>query len=328
MGTFGELRLHTEWIRAVIQRLVLGVPLIYLGLRGPQVNRFYVCLYLAPLLPASTKDWLPQTDHYIFHTWSSFAIPLAIAGSVEGYRMLPQSVRPAATAALGTLAVLGAVYFTAIQVRAAHQIDETYAMAPDEYAAFQWIERNLGEEDTVVTPSWVTTQQVANLTAASTYIASGSLTRIPNEEIAERYMRVSAAYGIEEDTVFYRIDPAREAPSNDRKVPGNSLERHYDESSSYYLFNEATSKPRLITDQFPEWRQKYTGLLTATNVLGAYDSDYLFCGRRERFWPTGQVAPGTWVEDAFRQGNAAVLRIVPEGTQGARAFVGCQAEGN
>jgi hypothetical protein len=328
VGSFGELRLHTTWIRAILQRFVLGVPLIYLALRGPHLNRFYVCLYLAPLVPASTRDFLPQTDHFIFHTWSSFAIPLAIAGSVEGYRMLPQSVRPVATAAVGVCAVLGAVYFTAIQGRAANQIDETYAVAPDEYAALQWIERNLGEEDTVVTPSWVTTQQVALLTSASTYIASGSLTRIPNEEVADRYMRVSAAFGIDEDTVFYRIDPAREAPSNDRTVPRDALERHYDESSSYYLFNEAISRPRLITDHFPAWRQKYSGYLETASVLGAYDSDYLFCGHRERFWPLQGAAPGTWVEDAFRQDNAAVLRIVPEGTQGAREFAGCQAEGN
>jgi hypothetical protein len=240
--------------------------------------------------------------------------------------MLPQNVRPAAAFAVGALAVLGGVYFTAIQVRAVRQIDESYAMSADEYAAFQWIDRNLAEEDTVVTPSWVTTQQLALLTPASTYIASGSLTRIPNEEIADRYLRVSAAYGIDESAAFYRIDPAREAPSNDRSVPSNMLERHYDERSSYYLFNEATSKPKIITDRFPDWQQKYPALLTTANVLNTYDADYLYCGHRERFWPVGPAAPGTWVEDAFRQGDVVLLRMVPADTQGAKEFAGCQAE--
>jgi hypothetical protein len=79
----------------------------------------------------------------------------------------------------------------------------------------------------------------------------------------------------------------------------------------------------VITDRFPDWQQKYAGYTNGTNILDAYDADYLYCGRRERFWDTGTPAPGTWVQEAFRQGDTVIYRRVAEGSAGAEEFNGC-----
>jgi len=323
VGAYGGLGLHTDWIRAILQRVVLGVPFAWFALKGPRINRLYIALYAAPLVPASTTDWLPQTDHFLFQAWPVFSIPLFIAGSAEAAKRLGEGPRRAAAVALGVAGVLGFAHFAAVQVRGLQAIDDMYAMPEDEHAAFVWIEHNLSPDDTVATPSWVTNQLLAAMTPASTYLADGFVTRVSNEELADRYLRVSAAYGIDEETAFYRIDPARDVPTSDRSVSGVELELYFDSSMAYYLFNEGIRRPRDITDRTEAWRETYGAFAGERGVLHGHDADYLFCGHRERFWGAAEPSPGTWVEEAFRDGGAVVYRIVPEGTAGAREFDGC-----
>ncbi|MBI5289203.1 MAG: hypothetical protein HY873_09560 [Chloroflexi bacterium] len=323
VGAYGGFGLHTDWIRAILQRVVLGVPFAWLALKGPRINRLYVALYAAPLVPASTTDWLPQTDHFLFQAWPVFSIPLFIAGSVEGTKRLGDGPRRAAAGAVVVAGVLGFAHFGAVQVRGLQAIDATYAMPEDEQAAFAWIEENLSPDDTVVTPSWITNQLLAAMTPASTYLADGFVTRVSNEELADRYLRVSAAYGIDEETAFYRIDPVRDVPTSDKSIPDAELERYFDSSMAYYLFNEGIRRPRDLTDRTPAWREKFRSFKSDSGVLGGHDGDYLFCGHRERFWEDGTPSAGTWVEEAFKRGDAVVYRIVAEGTVGAREFDGC-----
>jgi hypothetical protein len=267
---------------------------------------------------------LPQTDHFLFQAWPVFAIPLVLAGVTEGYRMLPHAWRPVATAAIGVAALVAGVHFATMQVRATNDINKTYAMSADEAAVFQWIESNLGETDTVVTPSWITNQQLAALTPASTYLADGFITRVSTEELASRYLRLSAAFGIDEETAFHRIDPARDVPTSDKNIPDEELERYFDTAMVYYLFNEAIRRPSTLTDRFPAWRREFDGLVDEASVLSPFEADYLFCGHRERFWSTSAVAPGTWVEEAFSSGDTTLYRIVSENDVGATEFAGCQ----
>ena len=91
----------------------------------------------------------------------------------------------------------------------------------------------------------------------------------------------------------------------------------------YYLFNEGIRRPERLTERFPEWRQLFRRLTADTSVLDEYEADYLYCGHRERFWAAKNPAPGTVVEDAVRQGDAVLYRIVPTGTPGAVEFTGC-----
>jgi hypothetical protein len=326
VGAFGGIGLHTEWLSPVFQRLLLGLPFGLLALRGAKERReniFHTALYIAPLLPAMISDFLPQTDHFLFQAWPIFAIPMLVSGGIEGYRLLPDSGRTVVAGGFAVLAVLGAIHFATMQVRAVREVDATYAMPSDQYAAFEWIKANLSEEDTVVTPSWITNQQVAVLTEASTYLADGFLTRISNEEIADRYLRVSAAYGIDEDVVFYRIDPARDVPTSKKDVPDDELERYFDEAMVYYLFNEGIRRPDELTERTPDWRDAYERLSAAEAPLAEYAADYLFCGHRERFWGEIDPAPGTWVSEAFRDGGVVIYRLGTVDTPGAVEFAGC-----
>jgi hypothetical protein len=236
---------------------------------------------------------------------------------------MPESVRPAATVAVMTVAAISALYFTTMQVRAMDEIDETYAMPDDEYAVFRWIEDNLSQSDTVVTSSWITNQQLAALTPASTYLADGFITRVSTEELADRYLRVSATYGIDEEVAFYRIDPERDVPTSNKDVPDPALERYYDEAMVYYLFNEGIRQPSQLVDRFPDWRRKYADLTAGSGVLRAYEADYLYCGHRESFWEPSSVAPGTWVQEAYRSGDAVLYRLAPDASDGAVEFEGC-----
>ena len=323
VGAYGGLGLHTDWLRAILQRVVLGVPFAWLALKGPPINRLYAALYAAPLLPASTTNWLPQTDHFLFQAWPVFSVPLFIAGGVEAAHRLRPDLRRQAALGLAAAGLLGSLHFAVVQVRGLQAVDDTYAMPSDERAAFGWMETNLSAGDTVVTPSWITNQLVAVMTPASTYLADGFVTRVSNDELLDRYLRTSAAFGIDKDTAFYRIDPARDVPTSDRTVPGDELERYYDSSMAYYLFNEGIRRPREILAQTEPWLAEYSLLLGEGEVLRAYDADYLFCGHRERSWPAGQAAPGLRVETAFREGDTVVYRIVAADTPGAVEFRGC-----
>jgi hypothetical protein len=323
VGAYGGLALHTDWVRAILQRLAIGLPAAWLALRASPRHGFYVALYVAPLLPASTTDWLPQTDHFLFQAWPVFAIPLLLTAGVELARMLPPASKSFARAAFVAAGVAAFAYVAAAQIRGLDAVDDTYAIPSDEHAALRWMAVNLSEDDTVVTPSWISNQLVAALTPASTYLADGFLTRASTDELVDRYLRVSAAFGTNEETTFYRIDPARDVPVSDKTIPADELELHYDTSMAYYLFNEGIRRPQSLTGRFDDWRAQFSALQNAAGILEAHDADYLFCGHRERAWSDAGRPVGVWVTVAFHEGRAQVYRIVPPETPGADRFAGC-----
>jgi hypothetical protein len=323
VGAYGGLALNTAWLRAILQRVVLGAPFAWFGLKGPRINRLYVALYIAPLIPASTTGWLPQTDHFLFQAWPVFSIPLFVSGAVEAAKRLRPETRRAAVLAIAVLGALGSLHFAAVQVRGVRAIDGAYGMPSGERAAFRWMDENLDRNDTVVTPSWITNQLVAVMTPASTYLADGFVTRVSDKELLDRYLRVSAAYGINENAVFYRVDPARDVPTSDRTIATAELERYFDDAIAYYLFNEGIRRASQIRALTGPRRPAYRRLLGEPSVLATYDADYLFCGHRERFWRSEGAAPGLWVQVAFQAEGITVYRLVAEGTAGAVEFRGC-----
>jgi hypothetical protein len=307
----------------VLQRFAISLPFLWVLLRGPERNRLYALLLVVPLGLDVTTGLVPQPEHYVTQVWHVFALPALITGSAELWRMTPGGLRRPAGMTIAVLAVAGVVYTAGMQLHATAHTQAQYAMPADEAAAFDWMDAHLHSGDVVVSPSVNTNMLLVALTPASRYIAGDVFSRLTDDEIIDRFLRAQAAFGYSADDVFARLDPANGYPTSDRGVPGAALERHFEESSAYFLFSWEITHPNLIADRLPEWRRRYVALLTEPDVLAAHDAGYLFCGHRERFWATTTPAPGTYVREAFRQGGAVIYQIVDATAQGAQAFAGC-----
>ncbi|HYM14911.1 MAG TPA: hypothetical protein VEZ14_05090 [Dehalococcoidia bacterium] len=313
----------TGQLTAVAQRLVIGLPFLYPLLRGPERNRFYIALFLAPLALDLTTGIVPQPEHYVTQVWHVFALPAFIAGAASLVVIAPRGwLRPAAVAA-GALAVLGIVYAAAFQARATYEAEASFSMPSDERAAFNWIETNVRDNQTVVSPSVDTNMLLPAMTPARRYLDDGFFTRVSDDEIIDRFLRAQAAFGYSESDVFARLDPANGYPTSDKTVPPDQLERHFDLSAAYFLFNWEITTPARVSERMPAWRQRYEKLLTEPHVLSAFPADFLFCGHRERFWPAVHPAPGTYVTVAFQQGQAIVYKLTSSADPDARPFSGC-----
>ncbi len=311
----------TSQIIPAAQRFVIGLPFLYALSRGPERNRFYMALFLAPLALDVTTGIIPQPDHEVTQVWHVFAIPAFIAGGVGLAPLIPgRYARPAAVA-LGVLAVIGLVYTAAYQARATEQTEAAFSMPSDERAAFDWIEGHVQNDQTVVSPSVNTNLLLPVMTPAGRYTADGL--GVSDDERIDRFLRAQAAFGYTEDDVFKRLDPANGYPTSDTTVPPDQLERHFEDSAAYSLFSWEIAKPQRIVDRLPEWRKQYETLLQQNDVLAAYPADFLFCGHRERYWPATHPAPGTYVTVAFQSGDAIVYALAKESDPGARPFAGC-----
>jgi hypothetical protein len=313
----------TGQITSVAQRFIIGLPFLYPLLRGPERNRFYLALFVAPLALDVTRGIVPQPEHYVTQVWHVFALPAFIAGGAALVVMLPQRSMRAATVAAGALAVVGLVYVVAYQIRATRQTEAAFSMPADERAAFDWIETNVRDDQTVVSPSVNTNMLLPAMTPAGRYLQDGFFTRVSDDEIIDRFLRAQAAFGYSEDDVFKRLDPANGYPTTDKTVPPDELERHFEDSAAYFSFNWEITHPERIADRLPEWRQRYEALLQQNDVLAAYPADFLFCGHRERYWPATHPAPGTYVTVAFQSGEAIVYKLVQASDPSGRPFTGC-----
>jgi hypothetical protein len=210
-----DFGINTGLRTIIVQRLLVGLPFAYFAWRGPEWNRFWMALYAAPLLLAVPRGHVPQEDHYLYQAAPAFSIPLFAAGTVEFLRWLDDRYARVAVATIGALAVAGALHFPAFQARAIESLDQDYALRPDEAAAFEWLRDNARDDATVVTPSRSTNWYIVSLTPAYVYVPYGSGavgSRAGNEEIIDRYLRASAAFGYTTEAAIGRLDPSNSIP--------------------------------------------------------------------------------------------------------------------
>jgi hypothetical protein len=320
-----DLGVDTGAFVAIGQRLIVAAPFAYWARRSVHV-RFFVALYCAPLGLAATAGIVPQTDHYFYQVWPLFSLPLFIAGTCGFVVRLSPRHKRFASAALGVLAIGGAVHFVAFQTRAAQRLDSSYALRTDEDAAFRWLRANAPGDATVVTPSRSTNLLLASLTPVFVYVPYGSSavgSKAGDDEIIDRYLRASAAVGYTPDATMGRLDPANGIPLTFREavVPRAEIPTYVERSMVDYLLNELVAHPDIVNARIPEWRSKFMALKSQAGVLGEYAATYIYCGPRERLWAVDAPSPGTRVTIAFQQDQVTVYRLGD--TPGAVPFRGC-----
>jgi hypothetical protein len=214
------------------------------------------------------------------------------------------------------------VYLAALQIRAVQIVDNTYAMDEDEHAVFGWIKGNVEGDETVVTSSLITTLLLDNLTPASGYQIGGYNPVAYDSELIDRYLRMEAAYGYGEEVTFDRLDPGHGFPF-DTDVPASERDRDIEYHVAYYTFYWQVTTRERLDERIPAWREQFREVAREQNVLSAYPADYLYCGPRERFWPTIDPAPGTFVREATRSGDVVLYALTDaDDPEGAR-FRGC-----
>jgi len=318
----GEFGIFWDEGSEMLARFLVGLPFMFVLLRRRTVDGgFYVALFMAPLVLAMFDGVVPQSWHFRSQVWSAFAIPAFIAGATEFYRMLGENHRQMAMRALAVAAALAAVYLAAFQVRVTTLVDDAYAVSDDEHAAFEWVEDNVTTLDTVGSPSIITTLLLANLTPASGYIIGGYNPVVDDAELIDRFLRIQAAYGYSEEDTFERLDPRYFFGVEN--LPSIELQRQVEQQAAYYNFYWEVFEPDVYEERIPAWREQFRALEGQENVLAAYPVDYLYCGPRERFWPMPSPAPGTYVRQAFQQGEVTIYAIVSGADPGATAFAGC-----
>jgi hypothetical protein len=309
---------------SIAQRFLIGVPFLYMLLRGPGRNHFYIALFVTPLVLDVTTGVVPQTEHYITQVWHVFALPAFIAGGAALAREFPRGRSRLPALAFGALAVVGVVYLAVFQARTTITVADAFALGADERAAFGWIDARVSDRQTVVSPSVNTNMLLPALTPASRYVIDGAFVRVADDELIDRFLRAQAAFGYSEEDVFGRLDPAHAYPTSDQSVPEDQLQQHFELSAAYFLYNWEITHPETIASRMPAWQQRYAALLDEDNVLAAYPADYLYCGPRERAWKVDRPPRGVYVRDAFAEGDAAVYELVHAGEPGARPFGGCR----
>jgi hypothetical protein len=341
----GDVRAHTGLagyglsdftVSPVVQRLVIALPFAWALLTGPERNRFYIALWLAPLPLALVEGVIPQPWHFTTRVWTIFSIPFFVSGTVELLRRVRPgpSLRNAAAVVVASFALAGVAAIAAFQIRAANALDDAYAMRPDEHAAFEWIDSNTSQADVVVSTSITTNLLLASLTPSSQYVAMCCYTTATDEELIDRYLRAMAAFGFDEETTFERLQPGRAFPFADAELTTAQFERDLERYVGYHLMNwEVLDGANTIDARVDaEWRPQFRALQQAQNPLQAandvsergYRATFIYCGTRERFDEPRSVPSGIAVRDAFREGDAVVLRITTQDDPAGRAFEGCE----
>ena len=309
---------------AIGQRVLVSAPFVWFAWRRAVWPRLLVALYFAPLGLAATTGILPQPDHYMSQVWPIFSLPLFVSGMAGFVDRLDERRRPLAAAALAVLAVASGLYVVAFQVRAVDQLDSSYALRADEAAAFAWMRANLHDDATVVSPSRSTNLLLASLTPAYVYVPYGSSavgSKVSDDEIIDRYLRASAAFGYTSEAATARLDPANGIPIPGTDLAPEDVPRYVERSMIDYLLNELVDRPMTIYRRIPDWRAEFDALKSQPGVLGPYPAEYLYCGPLERLWPTDQTAPDTLVTVAFQQDQVTVYRLGD--VTGATLFRGC-----
>jgi hypothetical protein len=336
-----------SWLN-IAARFAVGVPFLAGCLRGPERNRLYIALFLAPLILVRAPLGVPQPFHYTLQVWPAFAIPAVLAGGHEIWRVLPERGRPLATTVLAVAALAGSAQYVAVQVRATNNVNDAFAIRSDEHAAFDWIDGHLGRDDVIVTPSITTNIYIASLSRSPKYIRDGfdfiartqdeGNARPSDDEIVDRYLRTQAAYGFSEDVTFARIDPiyrcktaddyrcakpSSNFPFKDVSPVLREREAALEDTMAYYLLNWEITHPETIESRMPAWRERYRELQAQPDPLSAYRADYLYCGPRERLWPAVIDAPSLSVTVAYQQREVTLYRIAAPWDTGGQPFRGC-----
>ena len=309
---------------ALLQRAALALPFAWLAFRGRgdrDENVFYVLLTAAPLVLARADRVFPQNDHFLMQVWPFFTVPIAIAGVVALRDLTPRTAVRPLTATLAVMAMLGIAQTVAYQARALRENDEHYVVSEAERDLYGWLEAHAGGA-TVATPSRSTAYLIANLTPAYGYLPDGFPTQVSDDEIADRYLRLQAAFGYSEADTFARL---REyAPFTELTPrPGETLEQRAERAMSDYLFAEEFLQPRRIEQRVPGWIERFRAYQHEPDVLRRYGVDYVLCDHRARFWGADRTSPGTYVSVAFEDGDVTLYRIVERSAPDAREFGGC-----
>jgi hypothetical protein len=312
-------------LRVLPQRLLIGLPLFY-GIWAGRVRRgsLYVCLFLSPLVLASIHGVIPQAWHYRSQVFSGFALPATLAGIAGLMRVLPKEGARIAAVALAGGAVFSTGFVVVFQARGIHEIDPAFAVSRDEYDALSWIRENIDGDDTVVSTSITTNWNLASLTPASEYIMGGFNPVAGDDELIDRYLRASIAFGYSEETTFDRLNPYRRPPIDDVDDPFDELLEETEESVAYYTFYSETDEPRQLARRIPEWRERFEELESRSNILAKYPAEYVYCGERERFWPVEREPSGIYVTVTFHEGTVTVYRLADESDPDAEEFEGCE----
>jgi hypothetical protein len=312
-------------LRVYPQRVLIGLPFFY-GIWASRVRHgsFYIFLFLAPVVLASVVGVIPQEWHYRSQVFSGFALPALIAGGAGLFRVLPRPGVRVATAGFAGAAVFSLVFVVAFQVRGIYETNAAFAVSQDEYDALRWIRGNVGGAETVVSPSIVTNWNLASLTPASEYIMGGFNPVASDDELIDRYLRASIAFGYSEETTFDRLDPRHRPPIDDVDDPLDELLLEVEESVAYYTFYSETDHPGKLSRRIPEWRERFEELESRSEILEKYPAEYLYCGERERLWPVEREPSGIYAKVAFREGAVTVYRLEDESDPDARQFEGCE----
>ena len=319
--------IDTSMAITIGQRLLVGLPFLIAMSYTRTRNIFYAALFIAPLLLVALQGVVPQQWHYHTQVWGVFALPaLVVGGRALWHRITTaETARPAALA----LAIIGALafaYVVALQGRAISKTDGAFAVSQAEESAFSWIKANVGEEETVVSPSITTNLLLASLTSSSQYLAEGGFSIAEDEELIDRMLRVQAAYGYEEQAVFSRLDVHGEFdgfPVHDATGSDDDMERELEDYLAFFTFSFQVSDQDAFRERADSWRPIYRDLLGTSSVLDPRAADYLYCGHRERYFDAGSTPRGTYVAPAFESGDVAIYRLVDAGTPGATEFKGC-----
>lgn len=325
-------------ISILAQRLFIGLPfLLACAFRGPERNRLFIALYIVPLVLSRAAVFLPQPGHFIDFVWPTFALPAIVAGGTELFRMMDVRWQRPALAIMTVAAIGVAAWFPAFQVRAERQVDPAFTMRPDERAAFGWIDENIRAGEVVASPSISTNLYLAAMTPASRYVLEAFVADPSDDEIVDRYLRVSAAYGFSEADTFGRLDPydtckpgqttaCEDTASNfpfRSVLPFDAREADLEGSIAYYLMNWEIVQPTRILDRFPRWQAAFAALRRDDNVLAPYRADYLYCGPRERLWAASEPASGIYVTTAYQRGEVTIYRLADRSDARAAPFRGC-----
>jgi hypothetical protein len=325
-------------LSSIAQRFVIGVPFLLMLLRGPDRNRLYIGLFVVPLVLARAPGVLPQPFHYTLQVWPAFAIPAFVAGGAAIAKLLTRSQQRAASVVLACVAVVGVAHLGVFQTRALRNVNAGFSMRTDERAAFDWIERNVSDGQTIVSPSVTTNMYMAALTPASKYIKDGFIAAPSDDEIVDRYLRTQIAYGFGEEATFARIDPVYRCkqpddyrcatpssnfPFKDISPDLREREAALETNMAYYLLNWEITHPETIDSRIPAWRERFRELQSQRDPLAAYRADYLYCGPRERLWPVEHAASGISVTIAYQRGDVTLYRLAGASDADARPFTGC-----
>jgi hypothetical protein len=309
---------------AIVQRAAFALPFAWLAFRSRgdrDESVFYVLLTATPLVLARADRVFPQNDHFLMQVWPFFTVPIAIAGVVALRDLTPRGAARPLAAVLAVMAMLGIAQTAAYQGRALRENDEHYVVSEAEHDLYGWLDAHAGGA-TVATPSRSTAYLLANLTPAYGYLPDGFPTQVSDDEIADRYLRLQAAFGYSEADTFARLReyaPFTELPPR----PGETLEQRVERAMSDFLFAEEFLQPDRIEERVPAWRERFRAYQGQEDVLGRYGVEYVLCDHRARFWEAGNVSPGTFVAVAFEEGEVTLYRIVERSAQDAREFDGC-----